>query len=167
MIPIGYVKRAHGIRGDVLVRPLSDAPGRRYDVGVMLETDEQPSRRLEITAVRPHKEGILVSFEGISTRNQAEAMRGVSFVIGEGDRRPLAADEYWPGDLVGLAVEDVSGVALGSVSEVVFGVAQDRLVVTTPAGDKVEVPFVSAIVVEVAPSEGRAVIDPPEGLFSL
>jgi len=46
---------------------------------------------------------------------------------------------------------------------VVVGTLQDRLVVSTPSGAEVEVPFVEEIVAD--PAEGRIVIDPPEGLF--
>jgi len=52
---------------------------------------------------------------------------------------------------------------LGQVTRVVVGMLQDRLVVTTPSGTEVEVPFVEEIVAD--PVGGRIVIDPPEGLF--
>jgi 16S rRNA processing protein RimM len=44
-----------------------------------------------------------------------------------------------------------------------LGGAQDRLVVTTPDGSEVEVPFVATLVPEITP--GSITIDPPPGLF--
>ena len=99
---VGYVRRAHGIKGDVLVRPLTDAPSERYEVGAALQTDETPPRDLVIRAVRPHNDGLLITFDEVADRNGAEAMRGVSFTIALSDRRPLDADEFWEEDLLGL-----------------------------------------------------------------
>jgi 16S rRNA processing protein RimM len=165
LLPVGYVRRAHGIAGDVLVAPLTDVPEQRYRVGVSLLTDEDPPRSLAVTAVRPHKDGLLLSIAGIDDRNAAEAMRGVTLRIPLVERRSLGDDEFWPDDLSGLSAVDSSGRKLGVVTGVVFGAAQDRLVVSTEGGDFVEVPFVSEIVIEVSAVQGRVVIDPPDGLF--
>ena len=45
------------------------------------------------------------------------------------------------------------------------GVAQDRLVVTTPEGDDVAVPFVAELVPSIDPEAGTVTLDPPGGLF--
>ena len=165
MIPIGYVRRAHGIGGAVLVRPLSDDAGRRYAPGEVLRTDEEPERSLKIRTASSHKDGILVSFDGVSGRGEAEAMQGVSFLIAASERRALQGDEYWEDDLVGLRVVGSGGVDLGVITAVVFGAAQDRLVVETADGSSVEVPFVAAIAVTVDVPDGKVVMDPPDGLF--
>lgn len=163
-VSVGYVRRAHGIRGEVVVRPLSDNPDR-YRAGARLFTDEDPVRELEILRARPHKDGLLVVFAGIHDRNQAEALRGVTFTIPRSERRNLSEDEYWPDDLEGLAVIDPSGRHLGKISGVILGEAQDRIVVTTDEGRRVEVPFVDEFFGEIHPSGGHIVADPPEGLF--
>lgn len=164
-LPVGYARRAHGIAGSVIIRALTDIPQERYSVGAVLSTDEDPPRSVKIASVRPHKHGLLVSFEGIEDRDAAEALRGVTFMIPSDERRRLDIDEFWEGDLVGLEALDGVGGSLGIVTGVVFGRAQDRLRVTTPAGDVVEVPFVAAIVVDVSIELGRIVVDPPAGLF--
>jgi 16S rRNA processing protein RimM len=163
LIPVGYVRRAHGIDGTVLVRPLSDAPGQRYVEGAVLTTDEVPTRKLVVQLVRPHKDGLLLSFAEIRNRGEADKMRGVTFLIPIEDRRPLSDDEYWEDDLVGLEAEDMQGQTLGEVAAVVFGAAQDRLVIVDSDGLRVDVPFVEAIVSLVSVSDGKVVLDPPPG----
>lgn len=163
-IPIGYVRRAHGLRGDVLVRSLSDDPAR-FAVGAQFLTDEDPARLLTVVEVRPHADGVLVRFEQVWQRNAAEAMRGVTLTIGADERRQLGDDEFWPEDLAGLTAMDGAGVELGTVTAVIEGAAQDRLVVTTPDGVLVEVPFVAAIVGDVDVDSGVVRMDPPPGLF--
>jgi 16S rRNA processing protein RimM len=163
-ISIGYVRRAHGIRGEVLVRVLSDDPGR-FASGASFYTDDDPPERLVVGTARQHSDGLVVAFDGVVTRDDAERLQGSTLTIGASERRALGPDEYWPEDLAGLAAIDPTGSHLGTVTGVVFGDAQDRLVVTTSDGESIEVPFVDAIVRDVHPSLGHVVIDPPEGLF--
>ena len=164
-ISVGYVRRAHGIKGEVIVRELTDNP-KRFDPGQSFLTDDDPPRRLEVASRRSHNDGVLVSFEGVVDRNSAEALQGVTLTIGEADRRQLDDDEYWPEDLHGLTALTPDGEYLGTVTGVVLGEAQDRLVVTTQEGQQVEVPFVEAMVGDIHPSLGHVVVDPPEGLFA-
>lgn len=161
-IVAGYVRRAHGIRGEVVVRSLSDDPGR-FAVGKTLLTDETPPRPLTVVRSRGHADGVLLQFESIDDRNAAEALRGVSLTIEPSERRTLDDDEFWPDDLIGLVAVDADGDSLGRVTGVVLGDAQDRLVVTTGDGTEVEVPFVAAIVGDIL--DGAIEIDAPEGLF--
>ncbi len=162
--PVGYIRRAHGIAGSVIVRPLTDSPDTRYRIGASFETDDDPPRSLTIGSIRPHNDGLLVSFEEVADRDRAEALRGTTLLIGNADRRELDDDEFWEEDLVGLSVVDAGGSALGVVSGVVLAAAQHRLIVS--ADDSVvEVPFVAAIVTDVDLDQGVVVVDPPLGLF--
>lgn len=117
---------------------------------------------LTVSAVRPHKDHLLVAFEEVPDRTTAEAMRNLELLV-EGDRRPaLGSDEFWVSDLVGLQVQDRQGSQLGIVASVVTSEAQDRLVIDT-GRNRVEVPFVPELVPEVL--ETHVVVDPPPGLF--
>ena len=146
------------------MRPLTDNP-ERYRTGNRVQTDEDPPRLLEILSARAHKDGFIVRFDGVIDRTQAEALPGVTLTIAAAERRGLEAGEYWPEDLQGLAVIDRSGRHLGKVTGVVLGEAQDRLVVATPDGHEVEIPFVDDLVGDIHPSGGHIVVEPPQGLF--
>lgn len=161
-IKIGYVRRAHGIKGAVIVRPLTDDP-TRFAVGEVLATDRTEPSTVTVSSAQPHKEGLLVMLEGIGDRNQSEALRGLSFLVDPASRRDLQDDEYWPEQLVGLRVVDSRGREYGDVVEIVPGSAQDRLRVK--ADDQFfEVPFVAAIVTAVDVAAGVVVVDMPEGM---
>lgn len=164
-IEVGYISKAHGVTGRVIVRPTTDAPDLRFAPGSRLGTDEEPFRSLEVVSARPHGEGLMVQFLGIDDRDTAESMRGVALSIPADERRPLEDGEYWPEELEGCVALDPTGRSFGTVTGIVEGAAQDRIVVATGGGASVEVPFVAAIVVAVDPAARRLVIDPPEGLF--
>jgi 16S rRNA processing protein RimM len=165
-IPIGYVRKAHGIRGDVLVRGLvSDADARFMD-GATVRTGDVEPRSFAIHTVSPHKGDFIISLAGVETRNDAEALVGVQFVITAGERRSLDDGEWWAEDLIGCVVVDVEGDEIGVVADVISGSAQDRLAVRTPDGAMGEVPFVDALVPHVDVVTRRIVVDVPDGLFA-
>lgn len=164
LVDVGYGRRAHGIDGEVLVRPQTDDPDR-WVVGAHFTTDESQPRTLEATAVRPHRGDLLVRFAGIDDRDVADTLRGAVFRVPASERRALGESEFWPEDLIGAAAVGPDEEPLGTVVGVEFADAQDRLVIETPAGERVEVPFVSAIVPVIDVASGLITVDPPEGLF--
>lgn len=164
-IKVGYVRRAHGIKGAVVLRSSSDDPDR-FTVGAAFLSDSSDFPVLTIESVGSHNDGILVRFEGVGDRSTAERLRGVSVFIESAERRELGGDEYWPEDLVGLRVVDSQGNVFGEVARVIAGPAQDRLEVAGPRG-VFEVPFVAALVTRVDLTIGNIVVDLPEGLTDL
>ncbi|MBS1847135.1 MAG: ribosome maturation factor RimM, partial [Actinobacteria bacterium] len=102
LLEVGRVGRAHGLRGDVQVVLISDRTDR-LDPGTSLIAD---SGDLRVRSSRPHGRGWLVHFEGVETREAAEALRGsvLRFEVVEGDTG--ADEELWVHEVIGLAVED-------------------------------------------------------------
>jgi 16S rRNA processing protein RimM len=82
------------------------------------------------------------------------------------DLAPLADDEVFYHQLLGMRVETVGGEPVGTVREVYELRPADMLEVRTPTGT-ILIPFLRDVVVEVHRDEGRLVVDPPEGLLDL
>ncbi|MBW3595422.1 MAG: ribosome maturation factor RimM [Actinobacteria bacterium] len=156
----GEIGKPHGIGGDVYVVRISDDP-RRFEPGA--ELIHSDGRTLVVEHARPHRDRFLVKFEGVNSREDAEAIRGTLFVPST-EVRDLAEGEFWESDLIGCEVFDVGGAELGRVAAVIPGPAQDLLELDTTSGSRL-VPLVQEFVVDIDPSEKRIVIDPPEGLF--
>lgn len=162
-IPVGYIARAHGIRGAVIVKPLTDAPNHRFVPGASFTSGD--GRRLSVDSIAEHGAGFLVTFVGVGDRSTADALRGTQLSIPAHERRDLAEDEYWPDQLIGCTVVTTAGEPVGSVAGVEFGPSQDRLVVTTMGGSTAEVPFVPALVPAVDIARRTVTVDVPDGLF--
>jgi 16S rRNA processing protein RimM len=159
-VVVGRVGRPHGVRGEVTVVLSGDGPGDCERDSVLRAGE----RDLEVVSARPYRDrGLIVAFGGITDRNAAEELRGAILTRAAVGRRHLAEGEFWSSALIGLRAVSPAGAVLGQVTGVLTGRLQDRLVVTTPAGVEVEVPFVEEIVAD--PAEGQMVIDPPVGLF--
>lgn len=163
-IPVGYVRKAHGIRGDVLVRGLGADAVERFQPGSTLTTNEAPPRSFEVAEHRPHSSDFILHLGGVADRTTAEGLVGVQFVIDQSDRRDLEADEWWIEDIVGCVAVDTSGTRVGTVIDVAVGSAQDRLVLGIDAGGRAEVPLVDELVPEIDVDERRVVVVLIEGM---
>jgi 16S rRNA processing protein RimM len=165
-VVVGRVGRAHGIHGLVSVDVRTDEPERRLAPGAVLLTDPEARGPLTIVEARVHSGRLLLQFEGVEDRTQAEALRGTDLVVEiDPAELPEDDDEWYDHQLVGLTAVGLDGTAYGSVTEVVHLPMQDLLAVRTQTGTEVLVPFVSAFVPEVDVTAGRVVLDPPGGLF--
>ena len=163
-IPIAYVRRAHGIQGDVVVRGLGADGSDRLVAGASLER-AAGMEPMHIVHSQPHGEDFLVHLEGVDDRTAAQALVGTQFSIDRADRRDLDDDEWWIEDVVGCVVVSGEGETIGTVTGVVVGSAQDRLVVETPSGVTAEIPLVDELVPNIDVGSKRIVANPPAGLF--
>jgi 16S rRNA processing protein RimM len=165
---VGRVGKPHGINGAVTVEVRTDDPDARFAPGSSLRTDPVDRGPLTIADLHPRSGGIVVYFEGVDSREGAEALRGTVLVVDSASLPPLGEpDEWYDHDLVGLAAVDPAGVALGTVTDVVHSAASDLLVITGADDREHLVPFVKEMVPAVDLPAGRVVVAAPEGLFDL
>ncbi len=157
---VGTVGRAHGLRGQVTVRPRTDSVEERFAPG---STVVAQGRTLTVAGHTYTQGRLVVWFDGVPDRTAAEALRGLD-LWAEGVPEAIGEDEFHDSELIGLAAVAPDGRALGEVVAVEHPPLQDLLVVRTPGGDRL-VPFVAALVPEVDPAAGRVVIDPIPGLL--
>jgi 16S rRNA processing protein RimM len=168
-LAVGRIIRPHGIRGEVAVEVRTDDPGDRFAHGRVLATDPPGIGPLTVESARWHTGRLLVTFAGITGRDEAELLRGALLTVDSADLpAPADPDEFRDFDLIGLQVVTTAGEPVGTVTDVQH-YGQDLLVIQPAAGDGggLLVPFVSAIAVEVDVPAGRMVIDPPPGLLEL
>lgn len=152
-LEVGRIGRAHGLRGDVFVTPVSNVAAR-FAVGSTLWVDGRP---YEITSSRPNQHRFVVRFRGVDDRDGADALRG-RLVEAEPLGEPPEG-ELWVHELIGSEVRDRAGEPLGRVVSVEANPAHDLLVLD--GGALVPMVFV------VSAESGVVVVDPPEGLFDL
>ncbi|WP_433326730.1 ribosome maturation factor RimM [Spirillospora sp. CA-294931] len=162
---IGRVGRPHGIRGELTIDVRTDDPDLRFAPGTELATDPASSGPLTVQHARWHSGRLLVRFDGVDDRGQAEELRGTWLVVDPADILVTDdPDSYHDQQLVGLRAVTVAGEEIGTVAEVRH-TGQDLLIISRPGRDEALVPFVAALVPEVDVPGGRLVIDPPEGLL--
>ncbi len=126
---VGLIRKAQGIRGEVIVEPLTDKPdvvfasGSRVFAGTadgdpaiaydVKGAEEIPT--LTIADSRPYKKGWMVRFEEIADRDSAELWRGRYLLARFSELPPPAEDEVYLHELVGMKAESSTGEPMGTV----------------------------------------------------
>jgi 16S rRNA processing protein RimM len=170
---VGHLNKAHGMKGELFVWPLTDHPESIFAPGVILhlgnEAGDAPDPTepsLVISGARPFRRGFLLSLEGIETRAHAEALRGRYVLLPREEIADLGEGEVFYHQLLGMQVLTSCGVVVGTIEEVYELRPADLLEVKGPTGTHF-IPFLASIVREVNTATGTMVIDPPEGLLEL
>ena len=162
-ICVARIGAPHGVRGEVKFWSFTADPAAVAGYGPFEAAD---GRLVEIDTLRPAKEFFVARLKGIADRDAAERLRNVELFVPR-DRLPATADtdEFYHADLIGLAVVDEAGGALGTVTAMHNFGAGDLIEVRPPAGDSVMLPFTQSVVPLVDIAGGRIVVAPPEGAF--
>ncbi|MFY9588406.1 MAG: ribosome maturation factor RimM [Actinomycetota bacterium] len=162
---VGRIVKPHGLRGEMVVEVLSDAPERFAPGGRIDAGDPDGARRtLTVRATRNDRGRSLVTFEEVTDRDAAEALRGALLSIAREDAVPLEDGMYYEWQLEGLTVADEDGRTVGTFVRVLEGGGGDLWVVDT--GEKeVLVPAVEEFVRRVDLEGGRIVLHVIPGLL--
>jgi len=161
-VKVGAVVKAHGVRGGVVVESYTDEPSR-FAPGAALTA--AGGRRLTVTSSRPQGTRLIVTFDGVASREEADSLVNETLLATvPDDERPAGAEEYFDRQLVGLRVRLPDGSPAGEVTDVVHGPTQDVLVIATPHGERL-VPFVEALVPSVDLDAGRLTVADIPGLL--
>jgi 16S rRNA processing protein RimM len=160
-LQVGYISRAHGLRGELEIRTFDPASTALEEVErVLLRDRAGQERTCALGELRSNNKGLLVHLEGVGTREAAEALVGATVLVRREELQPPAEGEYFQGDLVGLEAITEDGARLGRVEEIWSTGPVPNLVIRE--GDQeVLVPFADEFVPEVRLAQGQVVVRPP------
>jgi 16S rRNA processing protein RimM len=156
-IEVGFVARAHGIRGELLAVPHD--PASRTLAGARAVWIG--GRRYPVRAARATPRGFLILVEGVDDRTAAEGLRGAALEV-EREEIPLAEGEVLLADLVGCRAQLPDGTPWGEIVALALG-PQVRLVVRDGDVER-ELPLVEALVPAIDLAGRVVTVDPPDGL---
>jgi 16S rRNA processing protein RimM len=161
LLRAAHVRRPHGVRGELRVEPLG-GDAARFEPGLPLRV-EPGGRALVVTSSRPAGDGdVLLTLEGVTSREDADALRGAYLCVEPRHARRLGSDEWFVHQLVGLRAVTPVGETLGVVEDVEEYAAHEVLVVREDAGRRRRLPMVRAFVDRVDIAGGVVVVRPWE-----
>ncbi len=163
MICVGAISGSFGVKGEVRLKSFCAEPEALASYGPL--STEDGSRLFTIKLTRPVAGGLGARLSGVTTKEEADALKGVSLFVARAKLPSLPDDEYYHNDLIGLEARDTGGVLLGTVQTVQNHGAGDLLEIMG-AGLKTALllPFTMANVPTVDLASRRIVVDLPEGL---
>jgi 16S rRNA processing protein RimM len=175
---VGLIRKAQGIRGEVVVEPLTDKPdvvfasGSRvfagttdgelataHDIGGV---EEVPT--LTITRAQPFKKGLIVQFEELQDRDSAELWRGRYLLAPFSELPPLQEDEVYLHDLTGMKVVSPAGAKIGEVTTF-YELPQGVLLEVNTSRGSVLIPYRAEIIVRTDLEARTIVMDDKLGLL--
>lgn len=166
LVEVGRILRPHGVRGELLVEVYSEVEERFEPGSVLLVVDGSGAERgsLHVIGSRPHRGGLLVSFEEVWDRDQAAELRDSLLAVRRDQVPSPPEDSYYYFDLVGCRCQDRHLGSLGDVLDVV----EDGGGLLLKVGDsrrQLLIPFVRAYLRDIDVERGEIELEIPPGLL--
>ena len=161
---LGTVLGAHGMRGEVKVRPETDDPEYYLETASFFVETATSLNHLDVAGMHFQKGQWLVAFAGVTSRVEAEAFKSARLLLPDEQLKPLAPGEHFQHRIQGCQVESTTGEPLGTIFQVVETGANDVYEVRHE-GRTFLVPVVPHIVISVDTEAQKVVIDPISGLL--
>jgi 16S rRNA processing protein RimM len=159
-IAVGYLRRAHGIHGEMIMDVLTDFPDRlRPRRTVYLGEAHEP---VKIESVRWHNKVMIVKLVGVETPEDIAPYRNQLLTVRVDELPPLAEGEYYHHQLLGLNVVLDSGEVVGVLEEILETGANDVYVVRKNDGGEVLFPAIDEVILKVDLQTGQIIARPQE-----
>lgn len=157
-VALGFLRRSHGVHGEMVMDILTDFPERlRPNRTVYLGEEHAPHR---LGSVRMANKVMLVSIKGFLTPEEAARFRNTYVYIRAESLPALPEDAYYYHELVGIAVMDETGKPLGELKEIIETGANDVYVVRNEAGAALLLPAIADVVLKVDIERQEMIVRP-------
>jgi len=158
---MGRIGAPHGVRGAFKVRPESADPAALLGYGewwfCARGGGTWAPRRVQ--NVRAQGEWLVAEIAGVESREAAGALRGIEVGVPREWLPALAQDEYYQADLVGMAMVNRDGVALGALREFLESGAHPIARVIADDGTERLIPWVARYIDRVDVNARRIDVD--------
>lgn len=172
LVEIGKVTGAHGVRGAVRVYSYAESPDcfASGNVVVLILKNDTVRRHHRIVHASPYKSVVRLTLEGVTTRDQAEALTGSAVYMFKEDLPPLEDDVFYWADLLGMDVYTETDIHLGRIKEIIQTGANDVYVIEPLADRKAKeilIPAIASVVLSIEVENKRMRVALPDGLTDL
>jgi 16S rRNA processing protein RimM len=149
LLQVGVITSTHGVRGEVKVFPTTDDAARFKKLKQVILDDGRQQIPMEIASVKFFKNMVILKFKGIDNINDVEKYRRARLLVTRENAVPLAENEYYIADLIGLLAKSDEGEELGTITDVLQTGANDVYVITTPEKKEILVPAIRDCILQV------------------
>ncbi len=161
LLAVGHVVRPHGVRGELLLEPLTDFPEHLREVETVYVGEAAQAHRL--AGARHHRGQLIIRLGDCADRDCAERFRGQLVQIRAEAAAPLPPGRYYHHQIIGLTAVTEAGEELGKVVEILETGANDVYVVDTAQGELL-LPAIKSVITAIELDQQRIVVHLMEGL---
>lgn len=163
LVLMGYVKEPFGLAGRVKLHVYTQdrLALSRFDAWWMAPTGKVPAwKRVVPEELVSQGTNVIAKLPGMDDRDAAFGMKGWQIAIARADFPPIEDESFYWADLIGLAVTNREGVAMGNVTDLLdIGPHQVLRVMDGGARGETLIPFVAQYVDRVDVEGGEIVVD--------
>lgn len=157
---LGRITKPQGIRGEVKVEAWTDSLERFLKLEYVYFKDKNGDyRKQALTNVRIDARNVYLLLEGTADRNEAEALRGEILYIDRANATPLPTGSYYIRDLLGMDVLDDTGLALGTLRDILQTGSKDVYVVGCTKGGQLLFPSVEGVILSRDVEKKQMIVD--------
>ena len=146
-LAVGFLRRAHGVRGEIIMDLHTDFPERLREGRKLYVGDEH--KPVTLSGARPHAKGMLVMFKGIESPEAAGELRNQWVYVRAADVPRLPEGKLYQHQLFGFRVVDEDGGPLGELVEIIETGANDVYVVRDANGGEILLPAIPSVILEL------------------
>ncbi|CAK7042863.1 MAG: Ribosome maturation factor RimM [Desulfovibrio sp.] len=170
LLPVGRIRKAHGIRGEVSIDYYADSPSLLHEGVYLRRAAEQPKFH-KITSFRGHHGALLVRFATVPDRTTAETLRGCELLIPKERLPEPDGDAIYIHEILGLSVfavtENGDEKLWGTIEDVSEPAGQELWAIAHDGEEDILFPAAPEFIRAFDLDKGRVTITPPPGLFEL
>ena len=166
---VGYVRKKHGFKGDVVVRLTADDPTPYQGLDAYFVEDRGKALPFFVASARPvNAEESIVRFEGVDGELEAQNMVGRGLWLPEALLPELNEDQFYYHELPGFRVVNPGVTAAMTLVQVVEYPAQDLFEIKMDGKDQhVLIPVIDPFIERVDKAAKVIHLRAPEELYSL
>ncbi len=161
-LTVGFLRRPHGLRGEIIMDLHTDFPERlRHGRKMFVSEQHKP---VTIQTVREHQNAVLIKFTGIDTPEDAGQFRNQWVYVKAKDVPPLPEGHIYQHELFGFKVVDENDTLLGELVEILETGANDVYVVKNESGRELLLPAIPSVILDLDTSRRLMRVHLLEGL---
>lgn len=164
-VSIAIISRAHGVKGEIVVIPISDEIQQFEKLKSISISDQKGERNsFNIERARVTTNRIIIKLKNIDDRDAALALKGFYLDKHSSECETLPADEFYIFDLIGLKVKTTDDVWLGEIIDVLTLPANDVYVIQDGSNEYL-IPAIKDVIKKVDLEHEYILIEPMDGLL--
>lgn len=165
-LKIGYIKKVHGLKGELKVLPLTDNPKRFKKIKSFYVCTDTESSQFELEYANVTAKEVIIKIAGINSIEEAQGYINKYVAVDRQDGVQLSDWEFYTQDLIGCTLE-FNGKVMGKVVDIMNTGANDNMLIETEDKKEIFYPFVRDFISNVDIPNKRICINQIEDFFDV
>ena len=146
-LTVGFLRRPHGLRGEIVMDLHTDFPERLKRGRKLLVSENYTP--LTVQSVRAHQNAVLIKFHGVDTPEDAGQYRNQWVYVKTSDVPPLPEGKIYQHQLFGFQVVDDKDNPLGELVEILETGANNVYIVRDETGRELLLPNIPEVILNL------------------